>query len=62
MQCVGKVDRLALLASANRQELAFLIRLLLPIGLDAGRSFPKAPAKFGEYKTDQTLRINSSDT
>ena len=36
MQCVGRVDRLALLASANRQELAFLTRLLGSSGLDAG--------------------------
>ena len=42
-----------LLASANRQELALLIRLLGSIGLDAGRGFPKCAGPMRKKVTNQ---------
>ena len=51
MQCLGRVVRSFNVASASRQ-FAFLLCLVLTIGLDTRAVFPKAPAKMENTKQE----------
>ena len=51
MQCVGRVEiSLSCWLRQTGGNSRYLLRLELTIGLDAGRSFPKAPAKTEKQK------------